>query len=145
MTAPGWNEPIDAYCERLGPGLLAEPLNLFSNLAFILAGLLVLRQARRALDPLPASLRALGAMAIAVGVGSALFHSVATRWAALADVPPIAVFLLSTLGVALRRGLGWGAGGVTIGLVAFVGRVLRGLLEELASRVDIVGSRGAPA
>jgi hypothetical protein len=27
-------DPIDAYCERLGPGLWAEPLNALTNLAF---------------------------------------------------------------------------------------------------------------
>ncbi len=33
---------IDLYCERLGPGLWAEPLNAVTNLAFILAGILLI-------------------------------------------------------------------------------------------------------
>ena len=28
---------MDAYCERVGPGLLAEPLNAVSNVSFLLA------------------------------------------------------------------------------------------------------------
>ena len=30
---------MDAYCERVGPGLLAEPLNAVSNASFLLAAL----------------------------------------------------------------------------------------------------------
>jgi hypothetical protein len=26
---------MDAYCERVGPGLLAEPLNAVSNISFL--------------------------------------------------------------------------------------------------------------
>ena len=33
---------IDIYCERTAPGLLAEPLNLFSNLWFVFIGLVLL-------------------------------------------------------------------------------------------------------
>jgi hypothetical protein len=36
-------DPIDAYCERLGPGLWAEPLNAVTNLAFIVAAVICLR------------------------------------------------------------------------------------------------------
>ena len=32
--------PVDDYCERLGPGLWAEPLNLVTNLAFLIAAIL---------------------------------------------------------------------------------------------------------
>jgi len=28
---------MDAYCERLGPGLFAEPLNALTNVSFLLA------------------------------------------------------------------------------------------------------------
>ena len=38
-----WTDPIDAYCERLGPGFWAEPLNAWTNLAFLLAALLAPR------------------------------------------------------------------------------------------------------
>ena len=32
---------IDIYCERLGPGFWAEPLNATSNLAFIVSATLL--------------------------------------------------------------------------------------------------------
>jgi len=42
-----WFAPIDAYCERLGPGLLAEPLNALSNAAFFIAALWAARAGDR--------------------------------------------------------------------------------------------------
>ena len=41
-----------------------------------------------------------------VGVGSFIFHTVATRWAALCDTVPIAVFIYGYLFFALRRYFG---------------------------------------
>jgi len=38
---------IDLYCERLGPGLWAEPLNALTNLAFLLTALASWQLARR--------------------------------------------------------------------------------------------------
>src|SRR3546814_8100939 len=78
---------IDLYCERVGPGLWAEPLNLVTNLAFILAGVLLvvaLRRAEPAVRRDPAII-GLAVLVLVVGIGSGLFHSFATRWAALAD------------------------------------------------------------
>src|SRR3546814_7159311 len=87
---------IDLYCERVGPGLWSEPLNLVTNLAFILAGVLLVVALRRAgpavrRDP---AIIGLAVLVLVVGIGSGLFHSFATRWAALADVIPIALFIL---------------------------------------------------
>src|SRR3546814_4103286 len=87
---------IDLYCERVGPGLWAEPLNLVTNLAFILAGVLLvvaLRRAEPAVRRDPAII-GLAVLVLVVGIGSGLFHSFATRWAALADVIPIALLIL---------------------------------------------------
>ena len=36
-----WSEPLNLYCERLGPGLWAEPLNAVSNAAFFIAAALL--------------------------------------------------------------------------------------------------------
>lgn len=97
-----WTEQIDAYCERLGPGLLAEPANAFTNLAFVAAALW-LWPATRGIE------RLLAAILFAIGLGSGLFHTVATRWAALTDTAPIALFILVYLYAANRRYLGWPA------------------------------------
>ena len=42
-----WLTPIDSYCERLGPGFWAEPLNAAKNGAFLAAALYALVLWRR--------------------------------------------------------------------------------------------------
>ncbi|MBU2665239.1 hypothetical protein KOI35_17180 [Actinoplanes bogorensis] len=49
---------MDAYCERLGPGLGGEPLNAVSNAAFLIAAVLLL--ARGGIRPLPVLLGVVG-------------------------------------------------------------------------------------
>lgn len=96
---------IDLYCERTAIGLWNEPLNAVTNLAFIVAGLLLvvaLRRAGPAVRRDPAIL-ALTALLFAIGLGSGLFHTFATRWAVMADVIPIALFILLYMYLALRR------------------------------------------
>jgi len=114
----GWWTKVDAYCERTGPEFWSEPLNALSNLAFLVAAAAawrLLQQAPRR-DPAAAGLVALVAL---IGVGSFVFHTVATRWAAVADVAPIALFILLYLVAALRRVLGLGAAAAAAVAVAF--------------------------
>lgn len=114
-----WNRQIDAYCERLGPGFWAEPWNAVTNLGFLVAAALGLWVAwrRGRLDP---PMLGLTGLVAAVGIGSFLFHTVATAWAGLADVVPILLFILGYLGTALARfgGLGWGSAG--LGVLGFL-------------------------
>jgi len=98
-------DTLDLYCERTAAGLWNEPLNAVTNLAFILAGLLLVAALRRAgpevrRDP---AILALTALLFVIGLGSGLFHTFATRWAVLADVIPIALFILLYMYLALRR------------------------------------------
>jgi hypothetical protein len=104
-----WTRQIDGYCERLGPGLWAEPLNAATNGAFILAALIALGLAIRA-GRLDGPVAWLVALTFAVGTGSFLFHTHATVWAAMTDTTPIALFILSYIAIAMNRfaGLGWG-------------------------------------
>ena len=109
------NRAIDIYCERLGPGLWAEPLNALTNLAFILAGLLLVVALRRAEPEVRRDLAILGltGLLFVIGLGSGLFHTFATAWAVLADVIPIALFILLYMYLALRRLVAlplWGCG-----------------------------------
>lgn len=100
---------IDLYCERLGPGLWAEPLNALSNLAFFAAGFWGVREARRLKAGLFAEV--LGWWVVAVGVGSTLFHTFATEGTKWADILPIAGFTLAYTLFNLRRfaGMKWPA------------------------------------
>jgi hypothetical protein len=67
-------DPIDAYCERMGPGLWGEPLNALTNLAFLVAAVIC---ALRLDAPRPPMGMALVATLAAIGVASGLFHTFA--------------------------------------------------------------------
>jgi hypothetical protein len=88
-----WSAPIDIYCERLSPAFWAEPVNALTNASFLLAALIGALAARRAGLNHPA-LWALITLAALIGIGSFLFHTIATPWAALTDVLPIWAFVL---------------------------------------------------
>jgi hypothetical protein len=111
-----WTRQLDGYCERLGPAFWAEPVNAVTNLAFIVAAVMGWRVfARRGGDDL--AILWLVVVVTAVGIGSFLFHTVATVWAAFADVLPITIFILSYLALVLRRGFGlpwWAALALTV-------------------------------
>ncbi|WP_027169681.1 ceramidase domain-containing protein [Mesorhizobium sp. WSM3224] len=100
--------PVDLYCERTGPGLWAEPANALSNLAFIAAGLWGVWQVRRYKTGIFAE--ALAWWVVAIGIGSTLFHTFATKGAIWTDILPIAGFTLAYTLFNLRRFLGmeWG-------------------------------------
>ncbi|MDE0110788.1 MAG: ceramidase domain-containing protein [Albidovulum sp.] len=96
----GLNAYVDAYCERMEPGLFGEPLNALTNLSFIIAAVFAWSMLGKQKLPLA---RALVAILFLIGVGSTLFHTFATRWAALTDVIPIAAFILVYIYVANRE------------------------------------------
>lgn len=82
---------VDGYCERLGPQYWAEPVNALTNAAFVIAAVLVWMLERRAPAPMT---RVLCVVLMLIGVGSYLFHTHALIWAMIADVTPIALFVL---------------------------------------------------
>ncbi|MCE8513338.1 ceramidase domain-containing protein [Ruegeria pomeroyi] len=98
-----WLREIDGYCERLGPGYWAEPVNAVTNLAFVLAAVLMWWRTRGARDRIEAALIAVLAL---IGLGSFLFHTYAQVWAALADTLPIVAYVLIYI-YAINRA-GWG-------------------------------------
>lgn len=100
---------IDAYCERTGPELWSEPLNALTNAAFVIAGALALVFAARR-GRLDGPVLWLSGLMIVIGIGSFLFHTFATVWAAMLDTGPIALFILSYFAIAMRcfAGLSWG-------------------------------------
>lgn len=98
-------EQINIYCERLGPDFWAEPINAITNAAFLIAAAIAFRMWRRRTPDDWAALFLI-IVVVAIGIGSFLFHTYATRWALLADVIPIAIFIHVYLMFALRRFLG---------------------------------------
>jgi hypothetical protein len=124
---------LDLYCERVAPGLFAEPMNAATNAAFFLVAWLSWRYARR-LGPPSADTLTLIALIAAVGVGSTLFHTFATPWARAFDEIPILLFQLLFLWVYARRVIGmpgWAAMGciATFLAAALYGRQFPQLLN----------------
>jgi len=100
--ATDWFESIDAYCERTDATLWSEPLNSLSNLAFIAAFVASVYRYRRYREeggPDRWELVLLLGLLCAIGIGSFLFHTFATRWALVADVGPITLFQFAYLGI----------------------------------------------
>lgn len=97
---------LDGYCERLShPGLWAEPVNLVSNAAFLVAACIVWRAYRRQALPLRATAD-IGLLIItlaAIGLGSALWHLSPGPRTLLGDVLPILFFINLYLVSFLRR------------------------------------------
>ena len=96
-----WTDPVDAYCERMGEGLWAEPVNAITNLAFILAAIWVWPNVRgdRGAALLCVSLAS-------IGIASGLFHTLANQWSGAADSLSILVYILIYIFLASRRVLG---------------------------------------
>jgi len=137
-----WLVEVDNYCERLMPGLWAEPLNAVTNFAFMLAALLMLRRARG-----DALAMALVVILFLIGIGSLLFHTFAQRWAGLADVLPIMIFILVYIYAATAHYLNqrwWVALGATVLFLPLSGLVSRaivavfGPLNGSASYIPVV-------
>src|SRR5262245_30275747 len=90
-----WSDPVDLYCERVAPGLLGEPLNALSNIAFAAAAIAVLRlhgQMRARGEQLPADVRALPWLAWGVALSSLAFHTLAIRWVGWLDSVSILLY-----------------------------------------------------
>jgi hypothetical protein len=98
-------EHVFLYCERgTDAALFAEPINAFSNLAFLFAALIALQLLLwRPREQQSGDHFLLIGLVFLIGLGSLAFHLFATRGTAMADVIPISVFMLVYLGFALNR------------------------------------------
>lgn len=117
-----WAGKIFAYCERgTNAAFWAEPWNAISNLAFLVAAasalLLWLKSPRESRGVVELILIAIVGL---IGIGSFMFHTFATRWAAIADTAPIGIFMLAYAGYALRRYLSLDWWKVAASLLGFV-------------------------
>lgn len=110
-----WSEQVNNYCERTGFGFWSEPVNALTNIAFLIAAIWLWRRARG--YPLA---QLLCVILFAIGIGSFLFHTFATRWAGLADTVPIGLFILAyilAMNLHVWRWPWWVAG---LGTLAFI-------------------------
>ncbi len=143
-------QPIDIYFERQGPGFWAEPVNAWTNLAFIVAAAVLWSRVR----PDPAQ-RLLIVLIAVIGMASFAFHTFANRLTMLADVLSIAAFVYIYLGVFIRRvgRLGPLATAATLGgfiafqaaFMAVLGPVLGALASYLPVLLAMIGAAAGAA
>lgn len=112
-----WSRPVDLYCERLSAAFWAEPVNAISNAAFFIAVLFAFQEWRKA-GSRDWPVLALIALVGVIGAGSFVFHTVATRGAALLDGVPIAIFIYAYFFLSFRRMLGLS---VAVSVLALIG------------------------
>ena len=108
------------YCERIGAGFWAEPVNALTNAAFVIAALLLLRLLRQQRQRLSWDVYFLLLLIAGVGLGSFLWHTLATPWSALADKLPIFAFMFVYLQSYLARVLGLSRLGASVWLALFL-------------------------
>lgn len=126
MSCP-WSflEPAELkFCEERLCGWVVEPANTWSNIGFIISGVLILLAARQSWRT---GSVLTGVTAILCGIGSMLFHATGTRLGEVIDVS--AMYLISALFVTLnlQRMRSWAGaktwlffGALSAGSVAFM-------------------------
>ena len=127
------SKPIDIYCERLDMGIWAEPINAVTNIAFILAAIIMWLRCKTLVEG-----KILSFLLFSIGCGSFLFHTYAQIWAALLDVTAILIFILTYIFLANRRFLGWSKMVSLIGVILFFPYQL--LLVSILSNIQFFGS-----
>jgi hypothetical protein len=118
MAPCPWSEYTPAtihFCEARLCAWVVEPSNAWSNLGFVIWGIVIL-----ATLPRRAPLVLIGVVSILLGIGSFGLHGTGTRWGELIDVG--SMYGLSALGVisVARRLWGLGSAQVIGGFIAIV-------------------------
>ena len=117
-----WMQQFDDYCERTDFTFWSEPLNAVTNLAFLIAAIVMWRRTEGLWMG-----RLLSALVAVISVGSFFNHTFATVWAGAADTIPIAIFILAVLFATNLHVVGmkaWQAGFATLGFFPFAVVVL---------------------
>ncbi|NNU79991.1 hypothetical protein HMH01_06010 [Halovulum dunhuangense] len=122
-----WMGQTDNYCERVDFAFWSEPVNAVTNASFMIAAIVVWAMLGGKRDP---GARVLVAILAAIGIGSFLFHTYATRWALLADTLPIQLFILAYLFFATVRFFQlplWAGGAAVVAFFPYAFLVVAGL------------------
>ncbi len=96
---------MDSYCERVGMGVFAEPLNALSNVSFLLAALAAWILAQRT-GALSAGIQVLIAIGASVGIGSILWHTYPNMLTLILDSVPILIFIMWFIWLYARNVIG---------------------------------------
>jgi hypothetical protein len=137
--------PNHCFCEQIAPGVVRQPANAVSSLAFVAAGVWVLRRFRRERrsgrlfyrHPVYPTL--FGAACILIGLGSAFYHASLTFAGQFADV--FGMYLIGTfvLLYSLGRRRVAGPGAVALAYVALNGALALSLYFVPAARRYLFG------
>ena len=127
------SQSIDIYCERLDVGIWAEPINAVTNFAFILAAIIMWIRCKNLVEG-----RVLAFLLFSIGCGSFLFHTFAQTWAAILDVTPILIFILTYIYAANRRFLVWSKRMSITGVILFL--PYQFLVVSILSSIQFLGS-----
>jgi hypothetical protein len=116
---------VDLYCERVGPGFWAEPVNALTNIGFVFAAWFIWRIAVRK-QAHNSSIAAIVGMIAAIGIGSFLFHTMATPFTRWLDIIPIFLFQLLFIGFYTRRVINLPVAVIGILLIVFLAACVYG-------------------
>lgn len=102
------------FCEKVGTGIIKEPMNTFSNLAYVLVGLVILWQlpSLQKEGDNPMNSRGVfpviyAAGSIYIGVGSFAMHGTNTNWGANMDWSGMLFFISFPIYYNLSRNYSW--------------------------------------
>ena len=134
-------------CERIGQGLLAQPANTLSSLAYVLAGTLLLWRAFAGRSQPRVACFVYAMAVIGVGIGSVAFHGPMPAWGRFAHDFSIAAVLAFVIGydLALARGATVDAGLVVFAVLAGVCAVVLAVSPDAANGLDLLLVVGAVA
>jgi len=137
----------ESDCERIGQGLLAQPANTLSSLAYVLAGALLLWRAFAARAHARSACAVYAVTVIGVGVGSVAFHGPMPAWGRFAHDLSIAAVLAFVIGydVALARGGTVDAGLAVFAVLAGACAVVLAVSPDAANGLDALLVAGAVA
>ena len=132
-------------CERIGQGLLAQPANTVSSLAYILAGALLLGRAFSDRSRPHVASFVYAVAVIGVGVGSVAFHGPMPAWGRFEHDFSIAAVLAFVIGydVAFARGATVDAGLALSAVLAGACAVVLAVWPDAANWLDAVLVVGA--
>ena len=142
-------------CEHIGHAFLAQPSNALSSIAYVVAGMLLVRRAiaRRT----GAVLVTYGVLIAAIGVGSAAYHGPMPTWGRFAHDVSIAAVLAFVVGDEVARARGaparagfaafgalLGASAIALAAVPDAGNALDAVLILTAAVGELMAARSSP-
>ncbi len=143
----GLHRVAESDCEHVGRGLLAQPANTLSSLAYVLAGAMLLLRALAGRPSARLAPAVYAITAIGVGIGSAAFHGPMPAWGRFAHDLSIAVVLAFVIGydAAFARHAGVSTGLAVFGGIAGSCAVVLALSPDAGNALDAVLVAGAVA